>query len=190
MVRAKVRCNGKTDSRVEFTTVFEPPDSRDTENQRFTKATPWGNMVMGIDNPAAMEVLPRGANRLLPITPNICLLVQFHIGRSPPLSDEEPELDLQRPPIGRLFRATVTTQQVKAINKTVARCAEDLVFTSQESAGVGELVRRNAKFGLDIDFTANVNEAENSLLAGYFVRIGEIDRPPQPSTLTPSQATL
>lgn len=27
----------------------------DPENARFTKATPWGDIEMGIDNPAAIE---------------------------------------------------------------------------------------------------------------------------------------
>ncbi len=54
-VRAKVRCNAKTSSEVHFTTVYEPDEAKDKENARFTKATPWGDIRMGIDNPAAME---------------------------------------------------------------------------------------------------------------------------------------
>ena len=54
-VRAKVRCNAKTTTEVHFTNVYEPYTTKDTENARFTKATPWGDIKMGIDNPAAME---------------------------------------------------------------------------------------------------------------------------------------
>lgn len=54
-VRAKVRCNAKTQNEVHFTTVYEPDAVADTENARFTKATPWGDIRMGIDNPTAME---------------------------------------------------------------------------------------------------------------------------------------
>lgn len=54
-VRAKVRCNAKTNNEVHFTTVYEPDKEKDTENARFTKATPWGDIRMGIDNPSALE---------------------------------------------------------------------------------------------------------------------------------------
>ena len=54
-VRAKVRCNHKGNNDVGFNTVYEPDASKDTENARFTKATPYGDIRMGIDNPAALE---------------------------------------------------------------------------------------------------------------------------------------
>jgi len=53
-VRAKVRCNAIGERTVDFTTVYEPEDERDTENQRFTKATPWGDIRLGVDNEAAL----------------------------------------------------------------------------------------------------------------------------------------
>jgi hypothetical protein len=53
-VRSKVRCNAKGENEVHFTTVYEPDESRDSENARFTKATPWGDIRMGIDNPDAL----------------------------------------------------------------------------------------------------------------------------------------
>lgn len=54
-VRAKVRCNAKSSGQVHFTTVYEPDASKDTENARFTTATPWGDIRMGINNPVALE---------------------------------------------------------------------------------------------------------------------------------------
>lgn len=54
MVRAKVRCNSIENGAVEFGTVYEPDASKDTENARFTQATPWGTIKLGIDNPAAL----------------------------------------------------------------------------------------------------------------------------------------
>jgi hypothetical protein len=53
-VRAKVRCNAKTEREVHFTTVYEPDETKNDENARFTKATPWGDIRMGIDNPSAL----------------------------------------------------------------------------------------------------------------------------------------
>jgi len=54
MVRAKVTCNAIEKNEVRFTTVYEADVSKDTENARFTQATPWGTITMGIDNPAAL----------------------------------------------------------------------------------------------------------------------------------------
>lgn len=53
-VRAKVTCEGIEGNAVTFRTVYEPHGAND-ENARFTKATPWGEIRLGIDNPAALE---------------------------------------------------------------------------------------------------------------------------------------
>lgn len=55
MVRAKVRCDSLDGSEVKFGTVYEPDASKDTENARFTEATPWGEIRLGITNPAALS---------------------------------------------------------------------------------------------------------------------------------------
>lgn len=54
MVRAKFRVESIEENTIRMSTVYEDP-GKDTENARFTKATPWGNVSMGIDNPAALE---------------------------------------------------------------------------------------------------------------------------------------
>jgi hypothetical protein len=54
-VRAKVICEGIKENAVSFRTVYEPDAAKDTENARFTKATPWGEIRLGIDNPVALE---------------------------------------------------------------------------------------------------------------------------------------
>lgn len=55
MVRAKVQVESIEGNKIVMTTVYEGDTSKDTENARFTKATPWGRIEMGIDNPKAME---------------------------------------------------------------------------------------------------------------------------------------
>lgn len=55
MVRAKVTCDAIDGNAVTFRTIYEPEAERDSENARFTKATPWGEIKMGIDNPAALS---------------------------------------------------------------------------------------------------------------------------------------
>jgi hypothetical protein len=60
-VRAKVTCTSLEGNAVGFNTVYEPDAEKDTENARFTKATPWGQIKLGIDNPAALEQFKVGA---------------------------------------------------------------------------------------------------------------------------------
>lgn len=55
MVRAKVSCDSLEGNQVFFRTVYEPDASKDSENARFTKASPWGEIKMNIDNPKALE---------------------------------------------------------------------------------------------------------------------------------------
>src|SRR5687768_17112518 len=69
MVRAKVRCEALDGNAVQFTTVYEPDASKDTENARFTKATPWGEIKLGIDNPAALEQFQVGKEYYVDFTP-------------------------------------------------------------------------------------------------------------------------
>jgi hypothetical protein len=54
-VRAKVYCEALEGNTVQFRTVYEPDSEKDAENARFTQATPWGEIKLGIDNPAARE---------------------------------------------------------------------------------------------------------------------------------------
>lgn len=55
-VRAKVNCESLEGNTVKFRTVYEGDAAKaDTENARFTQATPWGTIELGIDNPAARE---------------------------------------------------------------------------------------------------------------------------------------
>lgn len=70
-VRAKVRCNAKSGSTVDFTTVYEPPGSQNDENVRFTTATPWGDIRLGINNPAAMEQFEVNKEYYVDFTPAV-----------------------------------------------------------------------------------------------------------------------
>ena len=58
MVRAKVVCESIDGNAVSFRTVYE--NQKNDENARFTKATPWGEIRLGIDNPAALEQFAPG----------------------------------------------------------------------------------------------------------------------------------
>ena len=69
MVRAKVTCDGIKDNAVTFRTVYEPDGERDSENVRFTKATLWGEIRLGIDNPAALEQFEVGKSYYVDFSP-------------------------------------------------------------------------------------------------------------------------
>lgn len=67
-VRAKVVCEGITENSVKFRTVYEPDAAKDIKNARFTKATPWGEIRLGIDNPAALEQFVPGKSYYVDFT--------------------------------------------------------------------------------------------------------------------------
>jgi hypothetical protein len=60
-VRAKLRVESIEGNKIVLTTVYEPDGAKDSENARFTQATPWGRVEMGIDNPAALEQFKVGS---------------------------------------------------------------------------------------------------------------------------------
>ena len=68
-VRAKVYCDSVEGNVVKFSTVFEPDAAKDTENARFTTATPWGKIELGIDNPVAIEQFKSGKTYYVDFTP-------------------------------------------------------------------------------------------------------------------------
>lgn len=68
-VRAKVRCDKIEGNAVEFQTVYEPDGTKNDENARFTQATPWGNIRLGIDNPAALSQFEPGKEYYVDFTP-------------------------------------------------------------------------------------------------------------------------
>lgn len=55
MVRSKLRVDSIEGNKLVMSTVYEQDAEKDSENARFTKATPWGRVEMGIDNPSALS---------------------------------------------------------------------------------------------------------------------------------------
>lgn len=70
-VRAKVRCNVKHGNTVYFYTVYETDEMKnaDPENIRFAEATPWGDIWLDINNPAALEQFEVGKEYYVDFTP-------------------------------------------------------------------------------------------------------------------------
>ncbi len=69
-VRAKVTCEALVNNEVTFRTVYEGDAAKaDTENARFTEATPWGTIQLGISNPAALTQFEVGKSYYVDFTP-------------------------------------------------------------------------------------------------------------------------
>lgn len=68
-VRAKVVCQAIGDQEVNFNTVYEEDSTISDENVRFTEATPWGVIQLGINNPAALEQFEVGKEYYVDFTP-------------------------------------------------------------------------------------------------------------------------
>ncbi len=66
-VRAKFICTGKQDNTVFLHTVYS--EDIQSEDSRFTKATPWGELRMLVDNPDAAIVFEPGKSYNLDFTP-------------------------------------------------------------------------------------------------------------------------
>lgn len=99
------------------------------------------------DNPVAIYGGgPTGTiTRYLPIAPNLCLSVKYERLKVPQFGPDVP-------PKGNINWFDATTDAVKTINKLVAQCAEELVFSTRFSAGIKNLVRNNSRFRVDQQF--------------------------------------
>lgn len=110
-----------------------------------------GQPFITSDNPVAVHQsanLAEPMMRFLPITPKLCLSVRYdREDRIPPPA--VPSLPLPR---GVIQWGKIAERDAKLINKRVAQCAEDLVFSSVQSAGIESLVRNCAQFRVDADF--------------------------------------
>ena len=69
MVRAKVNVESIEGNKIVMTTVYQPDAAKDSENARFTQATPWGRIEMGIDNPKALEQFSVGKSYYVDFSP-------------------------------------------------------------------------------------------------------------------------
>ncbi|HLP66756.1 MAG TPA: hypothetical protein VK181_04480 [Rhizobium sp.] len=66
-VRAKFMCSGKEGTTIFLHTVYS--EDIQSEDGRFTKATPWGELRMNVDNPNAAIQFEPGKSYYLDFTP-------------------------------------------------------------------------------------------------------------------------
>jgi len=123
-----------------------------------------GHPFITSDNPVAIQTSTNAVGpmtRYLPITPSLCLSVRYGPSKLPPINPT-------MPPRGAVKWETISEQGAKLINKLVAQCAEDLVFSSAASTGIEALIKKCATFRVEAEFfQLPANEPD----AGYQISI-------------------
>lgn len=105
-----------------------------------------GNPFFTSDFPVAVE--PSGnpvvVNRIIPLTPflaiRICPRLELDRHRLPPTFDYFSY---------KMFR--LNGEAVRSINRTIVRCAENLVFSSVAAPWIGSFVNKNARYRVEIE---------------------------------------
>jgi hypothetical protein len=119
------------------------------------------------DNPVAMEEgrdlhLP---TRFVAITPQLILLMQARRIQLPPIAPDKV------PSLGSLSRRSVQPAEARHLNRQIARCAEDVVFSSTRSASVEKMVRNAARFRLELDFVKFPAGEPDAVYHGSILRV-------------------
>ncbi len=128
------------------------------------------------DNPVALLYsgkVGESVTRFLPITPRLCLSVTYDISRIKPLNKQKPSIDLQKPSLGKTTYEKVNSAGAKYVNRIMAMCAEEMVFSSVASRGVEALVKKYAKYLVDIDYVEFPAGEEDRIYQGTIFRVRE-----------------
>lgn len=126
------------------------------------------------DNPVAMWDGIARKTRFLPITPQLCLAVEYgnvnleHARLTP----EEVRACLAQPPRGRIRTVQYNKAGVKVINRLVAQCAEEFVFSPAASSGIEALVKKYAKYRVDAEYVELPGApGEDAIYRGTIIRV-------------------
>lgn len=128
------------------------------------------------DNPAAVreqgDVQPN--IRFLPLTPRLCLSVIFERSIRTKLDPTVLARMIQSRPQGAIRHLRVTASEVRGINRDIARCAEQLVFASQNLPSLAAFVARQGRFRLMADYVEVPSaQQKDTFYQGVITRVGE-----------------
>jgi hypothetical protein len=84
-----------------------------------------------------------------------------------------PAFDPNLPPLGTTGRQHAEPRTAKAINQQIARCAEDLVLSSYQSAGLATLVVNNALFRVEPEYVELPAAEPDAIYQGIIIRARE-----------------
>jgi Protein of unknown function (DUF4238) len=129
------------------------------------------------DNPVAVESLGEFSGHLrryLPLTPELCLMIELNAHKHSMPKDEEFLSDLRKPPLGRIYRAAVKSGEVREINKKQVMSAENLVFSSVPSQKIAMLTEKHAKYRLDLTYKEFPTPDGQGKYLGVSVGVSEV----------------
>lgn len=135
------------------------------------------NLFITSDNPLAIEYSGKHGDhmtRFLPITPHICLMIRYDNMRLRPFDPRNARVFLEMLPLGEIKAGKCKTEGTKHINRLVAQCAEDLVFSSKESPGIQCLVKKYSKYKVDVEHIEFPDEEKDSIYTGTITRVREV----------------
>jgi hypothetical protein len=115
------------------------------------------------DNPAAIAHRKfEPVQRYTPIDPQLCLFITYS-RRPDRLTEATMSKAIRLPPTGQISYAKVSSKQARAINCLVAQCAEDLVLSSTQSTGIAKLVKKYARFCVDVEYREFPGQNEEAI---------------------------
>lgn len=126
------------------------------------------------DNPVAIEYSGKPGEfvtRFLPITPHLCLQVTYSYRKEDLFDLKKFPENVEKPPNGIIKRGKIKPTGAKYINRLIVQCAEALVFSSQESVRIANLVQKYSQYRVEADYVELPTGEENSLYQGTIIRV-------------------
>ncbi len=112
--------------------------------------------------------------RFLSITPRLCLSVTYKNLSKTRLDINDPSRELTKIPDGMVTHRRVNVTAAKFINRHIVQCAEDLVFSSTESTGIAQLVKKYARYRMTPEYVEFPGNEDNSMYDGVIIRVREV----------------
>jgi Protein of unknown function (DUF4238) len=128
------------------------------------------------DNPVAVlhsGIIGEPTTRFLPITPSLCLSLTYDISRIKSLDPQKPSFDFLKPPRGKIKYEKVNRVGAKHVNRLIAMCAEEMIFSFAASSGLDALVKKYAKYRVDAEYVELPADEEDSIYQASILRIRE-----------------
>jgi Protein of unknown function (DUF4238) len=128
------------------------------------------------DNPVAFlhsGIVGEPTTRFLPITPSLCLSLTYDISRIKSVDPQNPSFDFLKPPLGKIKYEKVNTAGAKCVNRQIAMCAEEMIFSSVASSGLEALVKKYAKYRIEAEYVELPADEEDSIYQLSRLRVRE-----------------
>lgn len=128
------------------------------------------------DNPVALlhsGIVGEPTTRFLPITPSLCLSLTYDLSRIKSVDPQNPSFDFLKPPLGKIKYEKVNAAGAKYVNRLIAMCAEEMIFSSAASSGLDALVKKYAKYRVEAEYVELPADEEDSIYQVSILRVRE-----------------